>query len=447
MAEPERIRRSPSGGQNASGNTPSDQSRRVSGERKASTPRRPSPLAGRPAAGNQSSPAPSSPVSRRPQAGNSGMRSARPAGAFQASRRTPAMPEGDSSVMPSLVKAIVYIILIIISAIFLAYFIIVSANDIFAFVKPDEEISVTIPENATMNEVTDILSDSHVIQYPTLFKMYAKLKKDNGVFLAGDYTVSPSMNYDSLLSAFKPSFSRKTVWVTIPEGYCVEDIIRLLTSKGIASREEFIDAINNIHYDYDFLKPLYENTPEGRTYLLEGYLYPDKYEFYVDSSAETVIDRFLQNFNEKFDELFYQRAQELNMTIDEVLTIASMIQSEAYYLDEYEVVSSVFHNRLNNPANFPRLESDATVYYAITCATGSRPETLTSDDLAFDSPYNTRLYRGLPPGPICSPSYNAITCALYPADTDYYYFFSNSQGRMTFSRTLSEHLAGIRNME
>lgn len=421
MAEPESFRR-----------------RAPSGDSAPDTGRKPAPVSRRPAPGTPP------PVSRRTPAPAPGVRSVREASA----PRRPAVPSGqDGGVMPSLVKAIVYIILVIISAIFLAYFIIVSANDIFAFVKSNEEISVTIPEDATMGDVTGILAEKDVIRYPFLFKLYAGLKHDDGVFLAGDYTVKPSMNYDSLLSAFKPSFSRETVWVTVPEGYCVEDIIRLLTSKGIASREKFIDAINNIHFDYEFLKPLYENPPEGRTYLLEGYLYPDKYEFYIDSSAETVIDRFLQNFDAKFDELFYQRAQELNLSVDEVLTIASMIQSEAYYLDEYEVVSSVFHNRLNDPANYPRLESDATVYYAITCATGTRPETLTANDLAFDSPYNTRLYRGLPPGPICSPSYNAITCALYPADTDYHFFVSNSQGRMTFSRTLAEHLQASRNID
>lgn len=351
----------------------------------------------------------------------------------------------EETVFSSLIKAMVYIVLVIIAAVFLAYFVIVSANDIFAFVKSDDVVEITIDSDLNLDEITDLLYDNDIIKYPSLFKFYARLTNDDGTFLKGTYSISPSMNYDYLLNAFKPSFSRETVWITIPEGYCVEDMITLFTSNGIATRDEFITAINETKYDFDFLKPLYENSPEGRTYLLEGYLYPDKYEFYVDSSAETVIYKLLDNFDNKFDELYYERAEELGLTVDEVLTIASLIQSEAYYLDEYEYVSSVFHNRLGNP-NYPKIESDATIVYAIYCATGERPSSISSQKF-YDSPYNTYLYNGLPPGPICSPSYNAITCALYPADTSYYFFLSDSSGRMVFSRTLQEHLNAINNLD
>lgn len=364
------------------------------------------------------------------------------------------MPEGreaelsEGSVFSSLIKAMIYIVFVIIASIFLAYFIIVSVNDIFAFVKSDADIEITIPEGADIDEVTDILKENGIIEYPYLFRFYSDLIEHDGNFLPGKYTVSPSMNYDFLLSAFRPSFSKETIWLTIPEGYCVEDIINLFTSNGVSTREEFIKAINDTQYDFEFLKPLYENPPEGRTYLLEGYLYPDKYEFYVDSSAETVIYKLLDNFERKFDELYYERAQDLGLTVDEILTIASLIQSEAYYLDEYEYVSSVFHNRLNTPYSYPKLESDATIVYAIYCATGTRPSSSSlSSQKFFESPYNTYLCNGLPPGPICSPSYNAITCALYPADSKYYFFVSDSSGRMTFSKTLSEHLAAINNLD
>jgi UPF0755 protein len=374
---------------------------------------------------------------RRRQTPN-GTRSPEPSKKKQAEQND---DSSEGTVFSSLIKAMVYIILVIIAAVFLAYFIIVSANDIFAFVKSDELVEITLQQDENLEGITDILHDNGIIEYPTLFKLYSKVKKDDGVFLAGTYTISPSMNYDYLLSAFKPSFSRKTVWITIPEGYCVEDIITLFTSNGVSSREEFITAINDIEYDFAFLKPLYENPPTDRTYMLEGYLYPDKYEFYVDSSAETVIYKLLDNFDKKFDELYYERAAELGMTVDEVLTIASLIQSEAYYLDEYEYISSVFHNRLASP-NFPKLESDATFVYAYYCATLERPDPIASAKF-FESKYNTYLYDGLPPGPICSPSYNAITCALYPADSDYYYFVSDSSGRMIFSRTYTEHLNAI----
>ena len=365
-------------------------------------------------------------------------------------RKTPPKPpkqtsyvrESATSAIMSAVKAIVYIICVIAVSIPLAIFIINTANDIFAFVKEDKIISVEIPEYATIDEVGDILGDAGVIRYPWAFKLWSKLKeKDTPEFIAGTYEVSTQLNYDYLRSAFKKSTTRSTIRLTIPEGYTVDEIIDLFVSNGIGTKEGFIKAVNEVDYDFRFIDEL--SVSPDRTYRLEGYLFPDTYDFYTDATEAQVIYKLLDNFNKKFAEEYYARCEQLNMTVDEVITLASMIEKEAKYADEMGDVSAVFHNRLKSPATFPCLESDATIMYAIHHDTGSREDTLTGEDTKYDSPYNTYTHKGLPPGPIANPGMNSIRYALYPNDSNYYFFVSNSRGRMLFAETYAEHQKNI----
>lgn len=149
----------------------------------------------------------------------------------------------------------------------------------------------------------------------------------------------------------------------------------------------------------------------------------------------------LANFESKFPETYRDVAKDLGYTVDDIIIMASLVESEAGYLSEYSLVSSVFHNRLKNSAYYPYLDSDATIVYAILHETGERPEKLT--ETTFESPYNTYQNRGLPPGPISNPGYNAITYALYPKNTDYFYFVANNDGYSVFSKTMAEHQKAI----
>lgn len=348
--------------------------------------------------------------------------------------------DGGSGAVMSLIKAILYIVIVVAVSGLLSYYIIVFANDMYAFVKSSEEVEVSIPEYATVEEIAEILGDAGVVDYPDLLVIYAKLKKIDKTyeFIAGDYTVNGMMNYDELFYAFVEQKSYEVVRITIPEGYTVDEMITLFTENGIGTREGFIDVINNYDFDFEFVKALDEMDLEGRTYRLEGYLYPDTYEFYKSSSEATVIYRLLKRYDVIFSDDFYARAEALGYTVDEIMTLASMIEKEARYAQDYETVSSVFHNRLKS-ASFPRLESDATIMYAIQVRDGERKGALTGEDLSYDTPYNTYLYSGLPPGPIANPGYEAITCALWPASTKYYYFVSDNYGNTYFSRTNAEH--------
>ena len=357
--------------------------------------------------------------------------------------------EESSGTLGGVFKTIIYMTFVLVISILLAYGIIMVANDIFAFVKPDTAVEVVVPEDASVEDIANILGEAGIIRYPKLFTLYAGFqdvdgydKEGNSVFLPGTYAISPMKNYQQLLYAFQKQYTRDTVWVTFPEGSTVEDIITILTEEhGISTRADLVRAINEYDYGMEFLKDI--DMSGGRHYRLEGYLFPDTYQFYTDSSAETIIYKMLVNFEKKLfyigDDYCKERLAELGMTLDEVVILASMIEKEVKYAIDYDQVSSVFHNRLGDKANFPKLESDATTVYAILMATGERPETLGANELAFDDPYNTRLVSGFPPGAIGNPGYEALYCAFYPAKTNYYYFVADSRGYNLYAKTLAGH--------
>lgn len=359
-------------------------------------------------------------------------------------KSTAGSPDTGASIMVNIVKAIAYMVIILVVSVFISIFTIRIGNDFFAFVKSDEAIDVTIPENATVDDITEILSDNGIISFPGIFKFYVNLKEDAPEYVAGDYTISPAMSYDELRRAFKEQVVMGTVWITIPEGCTTDEIIDIMVENGIGTREKYIDVINNYDFDFWFIDEL-ENSElkDGRAYRLEGYLFPDTYEFYKASTEEMVISRFLDRFDEVFVEDYKTKAAELGYTVDEILTIASLVEKEAGSLSDFMYVSSVFHNRLNNPVNYPRLESDATTVYAIQIATGVRPDKITPEDNKFDSPYNTYLYDGLTPGPITNPSASAIRYALYPTESTYYYFITDDAGKVYYGSSIGEHEQNI----
>lgn len=363
-------------------------------------------------------------------------------------RRKSNARESASSAIMSAVKAVVYIVFVIAISIPLSIFVIRTANDVFAFKKEEKIIEVTIPEYTTIESLGDILGEAGIIEYPWAFKLWTNIKEKSNIengnypqYVAGTYEVNTNQNYDYIRAIFKKSTKRETVDVMIPEGSTVDEIIDILVANEVSTREELVDAINNYDFDYRFIDEL--TITSERTYRLEGYLFPDTYQFYKDSSAETAINKMLQNFNNKFADEYYDRCEQLNMTVDEAITLASMIEKEARYASDLGNVSSVFHNRLKYSASFPYLNSDATIAYAMQFDSGSRPDNLTGSDMSYDSPYNTYTHKGLPPGPISNPGLNSIKYALYPADSDYFYFVSDNSGHMLFGKTAAEHEKNI----
>jgi len=347
--------------------------------------------------------------------------------------------EGGNTVV-SVVKAIVYIVFVMIVSVFLALVIIHVGNDMFAFVKSDELVEVSIPEYATLDEVTDVLFKNDIIRYPTIFKLFAVAEKDDRKFVAGNYTVHGMMNYEDLLDAFKEKPVVGIKKITIPEGYTTDEIIDLFVAEGIGTRKGFVDVIQNYEFDYWFIDEMNTNgTSEDRIYRLDGYLFPDTYEFYLSSSEATVINKLLKRFSQIFTREYREQSAALGYTVDEVVTLASIIEKEAASPAEFFIISSVFHNRLNNPWVFPKLESDATIVYQMQHETGERPQ-LTGADLDVDLAYNTYTNDGLPPGPIANPSASAMLAALSPVTTNYHFFYHH-KGVIYPSETKEQHNA------
>lgn len=353
------------------------------------------------------------------------------------------------STVSAVIKALVYIIAILAVSVAVAVFAISCANDIFAFVKEDKTVEVVIPEYVTTEELSEILGEAGAINYPWLFRFYCSLKDVDSSpaynFVAGTYTVATNMNYDTLMLSFVERTTLTTVRLTLPEGSTLDEMVAIFEANGCSTREKFLECLETYDFaaEYDFLKNV---DATDRYYLIEGYLYPDTYDFYTGRSPEYYLCRLLDQFEKVCRQSgFFKMAEESDYSFDEIMTIASIIEKEAYHQNDFDIVSSVIHNRLKNPETYAKLECDSTIVYALSCIAGHRVTDITLEDLELDNPYNSYNEEGLPPGPICNPSFNSIACAFEPAKTEetYYYFVSDKNGVMYYATTLKEHEKNI----
>ncbi len=229
-----------------------------------------------------------------------------------------------------------------------------------------------------------------------------------------------------------------TVTVTFPEGYTLVQIAEKLEENKVCSASEFIALTNNAEYiqtlGYTFTDGISE--PESRAFYLEGYIFPDTYEFYKNESAERALKRFLDNTERKLTAVYRQRAEELGYTLDDIITLASIVQEESFTHDSVKNVASVLHNRLAS-VSFPKLQCDVTIHYINDYVTDSKY--LTNDKSVFAERYNTYKCEGLPVGPITNPGLASIEAALYPAETDYYYFVTDSDWNYYYAETYAQH--------
>ena len=236
-----------------------------------------------------------------------------------------------------------------------------------------------------------------------------------------------------------------TVTVTFPEGLTLVQMADKLEENKVCSASEFIALSNNTEYiqtlGYSFTDSI--NNPKERPFYLEGYIFPDTYEFYKGESPERALRRFLDNTEVKLTAEYKQRADELGFTLDEIITLASIVQEESFTHDSLKNVSSVLHNRLESPS-FPKLQCDVTIHYLNDYVTSSKY--LAGDTAVFAELYNTYKCDGLPAGPITNPGLAAIEAALYPAETDYYYFVTDSEWNYYYSSTYAEHKAKCREL-
>ncbi|MBR4360805.1 MAG: endolytic transglycosylase MltG [Clostridia bacterium] len=300
----------------------------------------------------------------------------------------------------------------------------------------------TVESGSSLTRVANNLEAAGLIHNRTVFKYYADFLGYGQKIQAGEYTVQRSMRMQEIMELLTTGDGNPiTRNITIIPGWTVTDIASYLKEQGVIQDEQAFLALCRSGRDfsayYYIADVLASANVSSRLYALEGYLAPDTYEIYTNASMEDIIRKLLSQTEAVFKAQYHDRAEQLGMTMDQVITMASMIEKEAKTAD-FARVSAVFHNRLQRNM---ALGSDVTVKYA----TGIRRMALTNADLQANSPYNTYVYRGLPLGPICSPSAAAIHAALYPDEQfmadGYLYFCSKdpNTGELYFSRTLEEH--------
>ena len=350
----------------------------------------------------------------------------------------------------ALTSAALYLAIIAFFSVILCVYGIGCINDILALNRSDTPVEVTISDGMTDGQVINILKKNHLIKNKLFCKAFIKAihitdkpKYTGGEYVTGIYTLTPSMGLEKMLSTAQADFTlSETIKLTFPEGWTADQIAQKLEANEVCSASSFITTLQSVDFseEYPFLSNL--GSKEERFRVLEGYLYPDTYEFYIGENASSVIRRFLDNFKAKWIESYSEEAAKRGMTVDEVMTAASILQKEAADTSQMATIASVIYNRLDS-SNFQWLQCDSTETYlletikpTLTSSTEDTEKYIRYRDL-YDT-YSTEC-KGLPIGPICNPGDSAIYAALHPEDTTYFYFRHDDDGNVYYASTFAEH--------
>ena len=356
---------------------------------------------------------------------------------------------------------VIWLVSVIIVGAMAGMFFVAGIDDMLAINRTEEKnVRIEIPANPNLDTVATVLEKNNIIDDKNYFKLFAKFTKADDDFTQGTYDIKTNLDYEAIINFLLSSVNRTdTVEVTIPEGRNVLEIAKLLKEKGaLADEDKFLELCNSNHFDdeYSFLKDI-TNT-DDRYYKLEGYLYPDTYTFYENEDAENVIYRFLNNYEskltEKQDVPGYDKVTTIedmlkknrsDYTLDQVMIVASIIQSEAADTDDMYYISSIIYNRLNADEDMgvKYLGLDSTKFYPYRTQVDVPEEARDT----FESSYDTYSKEGLPAGEICNPGMNAIIAALNPKDTNYYFFCHDKDGNAYYASTIYEHNENLANIE
>lgn len=311
-------------------------------------------------------------------------------------------------------------------------------SDLCAFNRgTPKTVTVEITADDTVSTVADKLYDAGLIKYKWFFKTFAGVAHAKDKIGMGSYELNTDMDYNALITGMRSSggnMNAETVRVTIPEGYTVAETIKLLAKNNVSTEEALLEAARTYQFDYSFIDN--DSTDISR---LEGYLFPDTYEFYTNMKKPgAALAKMISNFNNKLDDDQLVAAQARGYDLKKIVTIASLIEKETDGTDQGKI-ASVIYNRLEGPGDkggtYGLLQIDAALLYALPEHTG----VITNEDKAVDSPYNLYKNAGLPPTPIANPGLKAIQAALNPETTDYYYYALGKDKLHHYSTTLQEH--------
>ena len=331
---------------------------------------------------------------------------------------------------------LLFSVIIISISILAAAVILKCAKEFLGIGKSDIEIVIDIPMNSSTLDIAQQLYNEGIIADTDLFRLFSRLKGADGTFIAGTHKVSPKMDYSTLIEILQEEAEnqRETADVVFPEGITLIEAAARLEEKGVCNSEEFIDVFNTSSFGFDFEENV--KVSAMKFYKMEGYLFPETYQFYLEEDPRVVAKKIYKNFEARITPDLYGRMEDLDMELEEVLTLASIVQAEAANTRDMKKVASVFYNRLNNPNEYPLLQSDPTTNYVEEVIIPYSQVQTEKINIAYD----TYKGAGLTPGPICNPGLDAIDAVLYPAETEYYYFCSNLEtGEFFYAETLDEH--------
>jgi UPF0755 protein len=359
---------------------------------------------------------------------------------------------------------ILLVVFIVSVSAFLSYYIIHFSLDFTGITRTEVGALVDIPPNSTTEEIAEILEGKGIITQPGFFVLYSQLFGHDGKYLDGSFYLENSMSYSTIIRTLQSiTRTRETVMVTIPEGITAEEIGRLLEENHVCLASDFALFYNQKQNIFSFERRVVSSNM--KFHQLEGYLFPDTYEFFVinalrdevdlefisesdraiiTNAARNAANRLFDNFNSMITPELYKRMYEQGFTLSELITLASMVQAEADNPVDMRLVASVFINRLNNSETFPLLQSDPTTYYVRDFIRPNISQiNLTRYQDLMDA-YDTYITSGLPPGPINNPGFDAIMAVLEAPPTSYYYFCANILTREVFyARDYDTHQANL----
>lgn len=311
------------------------------------------------------------------------------------------------------------------------------ASDLCAFNKAYVNTTVEVTADDTVSTIADKLEDAGLIKYKWFFRLFAAFADADEKIGTGTYELNSDMDYRALIVGMRNAsgnLNSDTVRVTIPEGYTVAQTIALLAKNGVNTEEALLEAAKTADFEYDCI----DNNSEDIS-RLEGYLFPDTYDFYLNEKPVNALSRLIRNFNSKLDEELLAAAEARGYDLKEIITIASLIEKETDGTDHGRI-ASVIYNRLEGPGDkagtYGLLQIDASLLYALPDHEGA----ITSADMETNSRYNLYKYAGLPPTPIANPGLAAIQAALEPETTDYYYYALGKDVRHRFFTNYQDHL-------
>jgi len=300
---------------------------------------------------------------------------------------------------------------------------------------PGEAVVVEIPKGSSSKKIADLLEQHQIIKNSQTFVIYLQQKGKGSQLQAGKYQFTPGQTVDEVIGKMvNGEVYVDSVEVTIPEGWTVTQIASLLAEKGLVNKDKFIQETNTGSFSYPFV----ENIPSSLPYRLEGYLFPKTYQFEKGISEHAIIDRMLAQFQAEYNSAWTEQLNQRNMSIHDMITLASIVEREVSVPKERPIVAGVYYNRLKQDI---LLQADATVQYALR----EQKERLTYKDLEIDDVYNTYKYKGLPPGPIAAPGISSIEAVIKPAQHEFLFYVTkkDGSGEHYFSKTYNEHLKNI----